>query len=221
MEAFTDGLAVVGDTPWDFLVKLDADVTLDADYFERCFARFAAEPPLGIAGGLVCNLINGQLRPEAENDPPFHVRGATKIYRRECWQAIGGLHPVTGWDTLDELKANMLGWTTRTLSDIKFIHHRPAGGAYGVWPNWVKNGRANYIAGYHPVFMAMKCARRAFQKPYLIGALGLMSGFVGGYIRREPQVNDPSLIQYFRRQQMRRLTGRPSLWSGDAALKTH
>ena len=213
MEAFHDGLKLIEGRSWQYLVKLDGDVTLEADYFERCFARFAADPRLGIAGGLVCNLVNGTLCAESGGDPPFHVRGATKIYKYECWQAIGGLMPVTGWDTLDELKANMLGWATQTFPDIKLIHHRPAGGAYGTWSNWVKNGYANYVAGYHPLFMLVKCAKRFFEKPYLIGALGLWVGFLNGYLKRAPQAGDPSLIRYFRRQQMQRLLGRRSLWS--------
>jgi poly-beta-1,6-N-acetyl-D-glucosamine synthase len=212
MEAFNDGYKLIGEPAWDYLVKLDGDVTLEADYFEKCFAAFQADPRLGIAGGLVCNLINGELRAESKGDPIFHVRGATKIYRHSCWQAIGGLLPVTGWDTLDELKANMLGWSTRTLSDVKFIHHRPAGGAYGTWPNWVKNGYANYVTGYHPLFMLFKCVKRLFEKPYGIAALGLWTGFCSGYLKRLPQIDDVQLIQFLRREQMKRLLRKSSLW---------
>ncbi len=212
MEAFNDGYKLIDGRAWEFLVKLDGDVTLEPDYFERCFAAFDADPRLGVAGGLVCNDINGVLRAESNVDPAFHVRGATKIYRRGCWEAIGGLKPVTGWDTLDEFKANMLGWTSRTLSDVKLIHHRPAGGAYGTWPNWIKNGRANYISGYHPLFMLVKCARRLFEKPYGTAALGLWVGFCSGYLKRVPQVDDLQLIQFLRREQMKRLLLKTSLW---------
>jgi biofilm PGA synthesis N-glycosyltransferase PgaC len=212
MEAFDDGYKLLTGELWQYLVKLDGDVTLDARYFENCFAQFSIAPRLGIAGGLVCNLVHGELQPESKVDPPFHVRGATKIYKYECWRDIGGLIQAAGWDTVDELKANMLGWTTRTFPDIKLIHHRPAGGAYGTWPNWVKNGRANYVAGYHSLFMLLKCARRVFEKPYGIGALGLLVGFYGSCFGRTARVKDPDLIRYFRRQQMQRLLGRPSLW---------
>jgi glycosyltransferase involved in cell wall biosynthesis len=212
MEAFNDGYKLVDGQPWDYLVKLDGDVTLEPNYFERCFAAFDADSRLGIAGGLVCNLIDGELRAESKNDPVFHVRGATKIYKQQCWQAIDGLFPVTGWDTLDELKANMLGWNTRTLADVKFIHHRPAGGAYGTWPNWVKNGYANYVTGYHPLFMLLKCAKRIFEKPYGIAALGLWTGFCSGYIKRLPQIDDVQLIRFLRQEQMKRLLRKSSLW---------
>jgi biofilm PGA synthesis N-glycosyltransferase PgaC len=213
MEAFYAGFGLLGGEQWHYLVKLDGDVTFGPDYFERCFAHFAAEPRLGIAGGLVCKSVNGVLSEESTVDPAFHVRGPTKIYRRECWQDIGGLVPATGWDTVDELKANMLGWSTRTLPEIKIVHHRSTGAAYGAWSNWVKNGRANYVAGYLPVFMLLKCISRAFRRPYGIAALGLWVGFCGGYAKRAWRVDDPKFVRYFRRQQMRRLLGRPSLWS--------
>jgi poly-beta-1,6-N-acetyl-D-glucosamine synthase len=212
MEAFYAGFELLSNQRWDYLVKLDGDVTFEPDFFERCFAMFAAEPRLGIGGGLICNLVNGTLCPESRVDPPFHVRGATKIYKYECWQAIGGLVQVTGWDTVDELKANMLGWSTCTFNDIKIVHHRPAGSAYGTWSNWVKNGYANYMTGYHPLFMLLKCAKRLFKRPYGIAAIGLFAGFCRGYLKRLPQIDDPELIRYLRREQMKRLLLKSSLW---------
>jgi biofilm PGA synthesis N-glycosyltransferase PgaC len=212
VEAFNAGFKLVAGEPWQYLVKLDGDVTFEPNYFKACFSRFQQEPQLGIAGGLISNLVDGRLSPESKVDPIFHVRGATKIYRRECWDAIGGLVQATGWDTVDELKANMLGWSTRTFSEIAIVHHRPAGAAYGTWSNWTKNGRANYVAGYHPLFMLLKCFSRIFKKPYGIAALGLWVGFCGAYVKRTWRVDDPAVIRYFRRQQFLRLLGRPSLW---------
>jgi glycosyltransferase involved in cell wall biosynthesis len=212
IEAFQDGLRQVQTSGWQFLSKFDADLTFDADFFGECLRRFDAEPRLGIAGGAICNESNGALVLEWNGDPPFHVRGATKIYRRACWEQIGGLFPAAGWDTLDELKALSLGWATRTFPDLKLLHHRPAGAADGAWKNWVKNGLANYTVGYHPLFMAVKCMKRAALRPYGLAALGLACGFLSGYWRRVPQVPDPAVIQYLRRQQLNRLLFRPSIW---------
>jgi hypothetical protein len=213
MEAFYHGFDAVESLSWQFLVKLDGDLTFSKDYFEGCLKRFEADPKLGIAGGTICNEVDGALEAESKIDPVFHVRGATKIYRRECWQGIGGLIRAPGWDTVDEVKANMLGWRTCTFPELKLEHHRPAGQAYGRWSNLIKNGRANYIAGYHPLFMAIKCARRLFEKPYILEGFGLWLGFAGGYLSRVPRVTDKEVIAYFRRQQMNRLLGKKSLWS--------
>jgi poly-beta-1,6-N-acetyl-D-glucosamine synthase len=213
IEAFYDGYGSIRQVDWEFLVKLDGDLSFAEGYFEECFKRFAEDPRLGIGGGTICHQVNGLLEVESRVDPAFHVRGATKIYRRECWQQIGGLIRAPGWDTVDEVKANMLGWSTRTFAELKLTHQRHAGEAYGAWNNWVKNGRANYVAGYHPLFMLLKCLRRVFVRPYLVAGWGLWVGFLGGYLRKVPQVADAALIQYFRQQQMNRLLGRKSLWS--------
>jgi len=217
IHAFNDGYQAIGNCNWEFLVKLDGDLSFEPDYFEKCFARFACDPKLGIGGGTISQKVGEQLVAEAPNDPVFHVRGATKIYRRRCWEAIGGLLDAPGWDTVDEYKANMLGWSTYTFPELKIRHHRHAGGAHGTWNNWVKNGLANYVAGYHPLFMGVKCGRRVFAKPYGVGALGLFIGFLSGYLRSVPQVNDKALVRYIREQQLRRLLGRESLWDRKAA----
>jgi poly-beta-1,6-N-acetyl-D-glucosamine synthase len=212
IETFYEGLARVEREPWDFLLKFDADLSFEPDYFERCLWKFTDEPRLGIGGGMISHEVNGRLVSESPGDPAFHVRGATKIYRKECWAAIGGLIRAPGWDTIDELKANMLGWTTRTFTDIPLRHHRFTGSADGTWKNYVKFGLSNYITGYHPLFMATKCLKRLFQRPYGVGAVGLAWGFCQGYVRGAAQVDDRELIRYVRRQQINKLLLRPSLW---------
>lgn len=212
VEAFCAGYERIGSESWDFLVKFDADLSFAPDYFELCLMKFAGDAKLGIGGGLICQDVAGRLVCESPGDPIFHVRGATKIYRRECWEAIGGLIQAPGWDTVDELKANMLGWTTRSFPDVPLKHHRYTGSVDGTWKNYVKFGLANYITGYHPLFMALKCLKRSFQRPYFVGAIGLGWGFCCGYLRQVAQVDDPRLIRYVRRQQLNKLVGQPSLW---------
>jgi len=212
VDAFYDGYRPVERESWDYLVKLDGDLSFERDYFERCFRHFDDDPRLGIAGGTICRAVQDGVEVESRIDPKFHVRGATKIYRSRCWSDIGGLIHAPGWDTLDEVKANMLGWATRTFSDINVVHLRPTGAAYGAWNDMAKGGMANYIAGYHPLFMFLKCMRRMVEKPYFIGGCALLFGFIRGYLKRVPQVDDKELISNFRRQQMNRLLFRKSLW---------
>lgn len=211
MEAFYDGYNSIKSMNWDYIVKLDGDLSFNDDYFEKCFSKFDRDSKLGIGGGMVVHEIDGKL--VIDETPLFHVRGATKIYRKACWDAIGKLIQAPGWDTLDEIKANMLGWKTLSFQDINLVHHRFTGQAYGTWKNWVKNGTANYISGYHPLFMSIKCLKRIFQKPYVLGSVGLFYGFVKGYVKKIPQVEDTELINYIRQQQLRKLTFRKSIWN--------
>lgn len=212
VEAFYTGYAVLEDHNWDFIVKLDGDLSFAPDYFEQCFNIFKQDETLGIGGGIICVADQGELKVESVGDPPFHVRGATKIYRRACWEKIKPLLQAPGWDTIDEVKANLHGWTTRTFANLKLIQHKPTGGADGSWLNWFKNGRANYITGYHPLFMFLKCIKRALHKPYLIAGTALFAGFCTGYFSKIPQVQDIAAIRYLRQQQIRFILFQPSIY---------
>ncbi len=210
VEAFNDGYRALTYKDWKFIIKFDGDLSFQPDYFEKCLAHFEGDPKLGVGGGAIYHIVNGEQ--VLERCPAFHVRGATKIYRKTCWDAIGGFWPAPGWDTFDEVKANRLGWTSRNFPELRLTHHRQTGAADGRWKNLVKNGRANYICGYHPLFMLGKCLRRLPRKPYFIGSAGLFYGFITGYLQRIPQVDDRETIDYLRRQQLGRLTGNETIW---------
>jgi poly-beta-1,6-N-acetyl-D-glucosamine synthase len=210
IEAFYDGYNALRNSSWDFVVKLDGDLTLAPTYFEKCFEHFRDQPKLGIGGGAICHEVDGQLKVEA--NPKFHVRGATKIYRRECWEAIGGLWSAPGWDTIDEAKANMLGWKSDTFGELHLCHHRVTGTADGLLRDRIKHGLACYVSGYHPLFLAASCLYRIVQKPYVVGSFAIGYGFVKGYVDHVPRVNDTRLIGYMRSQQLRRLCGLETIW---------
>lgn len=210
VEAFNDGYRALQTKDWDFIIKLDGDLTFTSNYFEECFQQFEQDKKLGIGGGTIYSFVAGQ--EQIEEVPQFHVRGATKIYRRECWEAIGGLWVAPGWDTIDEVKANMLGWKTRSFPEIRLHQQRPTGTAESKWKDLVKCGRARYVSGYHPLFMLSSCLLRLFRKPFAIGSVGLFYGYFLGYLQRFPRVDDPALINYVRDQQMRRLMGRQTIW---------
>lgn len=210
MEAFRDGYSVIGGFHWNFLVKLDADLTLEPDYFERCFDRFQSNPQLGVGGGTVFNETpTGRV---VESNPTFHVRGATKIYRRDCWEAIGGLIPSPGWDTFDEVKAARLGWKTESFPEIMVLQRRETGANEGTWRDYAKNGRANYICGYHPLFMLLKCLKRLPQRPYFVASFALAWGYLSSSFNGTKRANDVSTIRYLRKQQLRRLLLMDSVW---------
>jgi glycosyltransferase involved in cell wall biosynthesis len=209
IQAFHVGFEHAPFSGWDYIVKLDGDLGFGADYFERCFSLFEADPKLGIGGGVICHEIDGEMR--IEPTPSFHVRGATKIYRRACWLQIGGVVNGAAWDTIDEVKANMLGWQTCSFEDLKVAHFRFTGTANGAWKNSVKLGTWSYIAGYHPLYMVFRCLKGVFAKPRGIGSLGMFCGFLAGYLRRVPQAEE-YVVRYLRQQQLRRLVFLPTIW---------
>jgi glycosyltransferase involved in cell wall biosynthesis len=210
MEAFYDAYNTLQSKDWDFIVKLDGDLSFAPDYFEKCFEYFRANPELGIGGGEILHDIVGRLK--LEENPRFHVRGATKIYRRACWEAIGGLWPAPGWDTIDEVKASMLGWKTHAFEDLHLLHHRFTGTEDGLLRDRVKHGTVCYISGYHPLFVAASCLYRIPQKPYIIGSAAIMYGFLKSHFTRPPRLEDRSYVSYIRGQQLRRLLGMQTIW---------
>jgi poly-beta-1,6-N-acetyl-D-glucosamine synthase len=210
VEAFYDGYRALQSKEWEFIVKLDGDLTFSTNYFERCFAHFCGAPRLGIGGGEIYHSLDRKLKLEA--NPRFHVRGATKIYRRTCWDGIGGLWVAPGWDTIDEVKANMLGWTTGSFPELPLIHHRVTGSADGFVRDRVKHGLACYVSGYHPLFLAASCFRRLVRRPYVVGSFAVLFGFLKGYWGNFAKVDDSKLISYLRNQQLRRLCGLETIW---------
>jgi len=210
IEAFYDGYHALTCTDWEFMAKLDGDLSFEPDYFAHMFDRFGENARLGVGGGFLYHLNGGQKT--LEQNPIFHVRGGAKIYRRTCWDAIGGLWVGPGSDTVDEVKANMLGWTSKSFLDLQIQHHRWTGAAYGRWGGIAKNGKTDYVAGYHPLFLIAKAVARLGQRPYILGSIALLYGYISACVQRIPRVDDPQLIKYLQRQQIARLCGQETIW---------
>ncbi|HEU0137962.1 MAG TPA: glycosyltransferase family 2 protein, partial [Flavobacterium sp.] len=108
IRAFQKGFELIKQD-YDIIVKLDADLILPSDYFEKVIAAFKSDSKIGMAGGFAYIEKNGQWILENLTDKD-HIRGAFKAYRRECFVQIGGLRPAMGWDTVDELLTKFYGW---------------------------------------------------------------------------------------------------------------
>ena len=210
VEGFLSALPLLRVQGWEFLVNLDGDVTFGPDYFERCFEQFRDLPALGIGGGTVYTKFGEHW--QVEKAPSFHVRGATKIYRRECWEVLGGLWRSLGWDTVEEIKANQVGWKTQTFPGIRLFHHRVSGKMWGGWGFAIIDGEADYVVGYHPLFFGLKCIRHIFYPPLVIRSVGMAYGYLRGIIRRTPRATEGQLRKYLRRQQIRRIFGIATIW---------
>jgi glycosyltransferase involved in cell wall biosynthesis len=210
IEAFYDGYHALDCKDWEFMSKLDGDLSFEPDYFEKTFAKFRGDAKIGIGGGVLYHYDGGEK--VLENHPKFHVRGGVKIYRRACWEAIGGLWVGPGSDTVDEVKANMLGWTTTSFFDIHMIHHRFTGASWGRWGGLVKDGKIDYVSGYHPLFLTVKSIVRLPRRPFFIGSFALVYGYISAHLQRTPRVDYPALIRYLRQQQLAKLCGRETIW---------
>jgi len=210
IEAFYAGYERIEHRDFDFIVKLDGDLTFEEKYFEFLFDRFRETPSLGMASG-VCYLetSNGL---EREKHPEFHVRGPSKVYRRECWEQIGGLVKHLGWDTIDEIKAQYHGWETRSYKELVIIHHKVTGKNTGVFKWAVKLGQSDHYCGYHPLFLLAKGVRRLFFPPYILGGVGILWGYFRNYFGKLEQFPEKDVVRFLQKEQMKRLTMREGIW---------
>jgi glycosyltransferase involved in cell wall biosynthesis len=201
VRAFTAGIESLEGGP-DVVVKLDADVSFAPDYFQRLVGAFADDPSLGIAGGQCLELVDETWR--AEPSTGTHVRGATRAYRRECLSTVLPLAECVGWDGLDEVKAATRGWSSRTVDDLFFRHHRPVGKRDGArHVRWYARGKGAYYMGYRPSFLAARIAYNTVNDP---SALAMVAGYLAAAVKREQRCVDPEVRELLRDQQrLRRL----------------
>ena len=201
VRAVHTGLAEL--SPVDVVVKLDADVSIDPDYFEKLLAAFAADPTLGIASGQCFELHGDEWRPTHVTGS--HVRGATRAWRWECLQAVLPLDDTVPcvMDVVDELKATSAGWRTGIVPRLRFDHHRSVGERDGgASVRWARLGRAAYYLEYRLWYLVVRTGFRALKNP---AALAMIRGYVSAAQRREPRCQDRAVVEQLRRQQSLRL----------------
>lgn len=203
VDAFYDGYDALNEREQqaDIIVKLDGDLSFGAEYFEKILDVFCEDKKLGIASGQPYVQYDDSTRIERTN--PDHARGPSKIYRAECFKEIGGLIRHLGWDTVDEISAQMKGWKTRCLSVVVYIHHRPTASSTGLWVNGkYREGYIAYYLGYHPIYLFFKCMRQVFEKPRVVGALFVFLGWLMSLLQFKERYNDKEFRKFLRKKQL-------------------
>jgi poly-beta-1,6-N-acetyl-D-glucosamine synthase len=181
----------------DVVVKVDADIDFDADFFEALIGRFDRDPLLGIASGTCYELDDGEWVRRTKADTT--VWGATRAYRVDCIADLEALEPCMGWDGLDEISVQLRGMRTQTFVDIPFRHHRPEGARETTSLHQGDAlGRAAWYMGYRPTYLTMRALYRARREP---AALGMLWGYFGSAGRRAPRCPDERLVRALRERQ--------------------
>ncbi len=198
------GLGIAGDISiHDLVVFLDTDVSFEVDFFERIIEQFNNDPTLGIAGGGAYSPTVHGLK--LERVPGDHVRGACKFYRATVLKQVGGIIPRRGWDTIDELKAEMLGWKVRSFPEIRFIHHRRTGSTLGAIKGKAVHGEVAWYLGYKLPFMALRAIKNMFIPPYLLGGSAMLYGYLAARFRGDEQYHESEVIEHLRQKHSKRM----------------
>jgi glycosyltransferase involved in cell wall biosynthesis len=208
--AFNAGYARLKHLAYDIVGNLDADITFEPDYLEFLLGKFAANPRLGVAGTPFVE--DGDNRDRHTYAHQFaqleHVSGACQLFRRECFEAVGGFVPVKGGavDWIAVTTARMKGWQTRTFTEKVCLHHRQIGtGSHGALMTHFHYGRKAYYVGGHPAWEFIRGIFRMRQKPRVLGGLFFQAGYVWAFLRRTPRAVSPELMAFHRAEQMTRL----------------
>lgn len=195
IRAFEKGLAVLDDA-YDFIVKLDADLILPTNYFERVIQTFQADAKTGMAGGFAYIEKNGSWILENLTDKD-HIRGAFKAYRKELFQQMNGLRTAMGWDTADELLAKYYGWNVVTLPDLKVKHLKPTGANYNKAARY-KQGAAFYSLGYGFTITAIASGKLAWMKRKPLLFLDYMAGYFKAVREKTPMLVNADQARFVR-----------------------
>jgi biofilm PGA synthesis N-glycosyltransferase PgaC len=206
VNAIRAGCAELQSLQYKYIGNLDADVSFESTYFAELLDRFERDPQLGLAGGFICEEQNGTFRSRRGNSIDS-VAHAVQLFRRECFESIGGYLPLKygGPDWHAGVTARMKGWKVRSFEDLFVRHHRPTGTADTWRRERFREGRMDYSVGSHPLFEVIKCIRRIPDKPWLLGALTRLAGFVWSCCVRESRAVSDQFVTFLRNEQMSRV----------------
>lgn len=191
---------------YDFIGNLDADVSFQRDYYETILKRFQNDVRLGLAGGDIHEKNKGQFKARARNRPTS-VAHAIQLFRRECFEDIGGYIPLKygGPDWYAEVMARKKMWHVQSFPDLPVLHHKPTLTAEGRVKGGFRQGRMDYSLGSSPLFEVFRCLIRVGSRPYGLYAAIRMSGFMWGYIVREDRPVPNDFIKYLRKEQSNKI----------------
>ncbi len=209
--AFNAGYAKLRGLDYDLVGNLDADLTFKPDYFEFLLGKLIANPRLGVIG---TPFVEDFDRPDhhtyAHGTANLeHVSGACQLFRRECFEAIGGYVPVKGGaiDWIAVTTARMRGWQTRTFTERVLFHHRKIGtGNNSAWMVNYHYGKKAYYTGSHPLWALTRGLFQMRKSPYIVAGGLFQLGYLWAAITRMQRPVSTELMTFHRGEQMRRFS---------------
>jgi glycosyltransferase involved in cell wall biosynthesis len=203
--AFNAGYAKVADLKYDVIGNLDADVSFEKGYFEFLMQKFAENSRLGVAG---TPFREGSFQYDYRFTSIEHVSGQCQMFRRECFEQIGGYVPrkIGGIDLVAVITARMQGWQTRTFPEKTYLHHRQMSTAtQSALMVPFKGGRADYVLGSHPIWEFFRCIYQTTRPPVLLGGVLRLAGFMWAMVNQVERQVPADFIKFRRKEQMHRL----------------
>ncbi|MEY8211970.1 MAG: glycosyltransferase family A protein [Gammaproteobacteria bacterium] len=204
IEAFYAGLDTIDLKQFSFICKLDLDLIMPPRYFETLIARMSGNPRLGNCSGkpYYIDKVTGDFVSEGCGDE--NAIGASKFYRRECFEEIGGFVRQVMWDGIDGHRCRQLGWMAMSWDepDIRFTHLRPMGSSQqNIITGRVRHGFGQYFMGTGLVYMLASGLYRMTRPPLVMGGLAMMWGYIKSFLTRVQRFEDKELASFIRKYQ--------------------
>jgi hypothetical protein len=209
---FAAGYEHLKSLEFDLVGNLDADITLPTDYYEFLVGRFVESPRLGVGG---TPFVEDASQPGNHTYAHgaanlTHVSGACQMFRRRCFEEVGGYIPIKGGaiDWIAVTTARMKGWETQTFLERVCFHHRIIGtGNHSALVARFHYGRKAYYVGGHPLWETLRGIFQMREKPLLIGGIYFTIGYWWAFITRMHRPVSGELMAFHRAEQMSRLKG--------------
>ncbi len=203
--AFNAGYAAAKDLKYDIIGNLDADISFEEDYFSFLLGKFSEDSRLGVGG---TPFREGSVQYDYRFSNIEHVSGACQLFRRECFESIGGYVPlkVGGIDLVAVLTARMKGWKTRTFTERTCEHHRKIGTATTQGLRVIfRSGYHDYLMGVNAIWQFFRSVYQMRNRPPFVGGCTLLAGYLWALVTRAERPVSTELIEFRKREQMRRL----------------
>lgn len=205
VQAFNAGYERVKNLDFDVVGNLDADVSFEPEHFEFLIGKMQEYPELGVAGA---PFREGAFQYDYRFTNIENVWGGCQLFRRECYEAIGGYMPLKGGciDHVAVISARFHGWKTRTFPEKVCIHHRKMGTAQqGDLTAKFRLGVKDHSVGNHPLWELSRTVYQMSRRPLVVGGLALGSGYAWALVRGSKVPLSPDMVRFVRREQMQRL----------------
>ncbi len=204
IEAFYEGLDTIDLKQFSFICKLDLDLIMPPRYFETLIARMNGNPRLGNCSGkpYYIDKVTGEFVSEGCGDE--NAIGASKFYRRECFEEIGGFVRQVMWDGIDGHRCRQLGWLAMSWDEpnIRFTHLRPMGSSQqNIITGRIRHGFGQYFMGTGLVYMLVSGFYRMTRPPVFFGGLAMLWGYLKSWLTRVPRFEDAELSAFIRKYQ--------------------
>jgi poly-beta-1,6-N-acetyl-D-glucosamine synthase len=206
IDAFYAGYQTINPEDFEFVCKLDLDLRLPLSYFEILIQRMHANPRIATCSGKAYVEEGPRLINEGHGDETS--LGMTKFYRVSAFVAMGGFVREVMWDGIDCHRCRMMGLIACSWDepDLRFVHLRPMGSSQqSIYTGRMRHGYGQYFMGTGFLYLFASAIKKIPEKPYLLGAVYMLWGWVKSALEGKPRYNDLEFRRFLRAYQRRAL----------------